>query len=309
MLQIGSSLYSVSESGALAYIPGEALSRSRTALLWVSRRGERRRIDTLENIGALALSPRADRIVAMRFGEAVDLWMYDLERRTFTRITYDPSWEESPIWSPDGEWLLYTGQRQGKYHILRKRSDGSGSDEVLHSSPFILPVRSISPDGRFAAFVLNNRDIWVLDLKEGNARAFLETPFDEGSPSFSPDGKWLAYLSNDSGQQQIYVQSFPGPGGRLQISTEGGHSPVWSPDGKELFYRSGSALMVVELSPGPPLKISSPRVFLEDFKFNLHGMAPEGDRFLVTEAADTGPSEPRWAVIVLNWAQGLARAL
>ncbi len=170
---------------------------------------------------------------------------------------------------------------------------------------------SWSPDGQLLAFVEVNpttgRDIWVLRMGDRKAQPFLRTPFDESVPRFSPDGRWLAYISNESGRYEIYVQPYPGPGGKWPISTEGGTEPAWNPNGRELFYRSGYKMMAVDVSTRPGFAAGKPRMLFEGryeptpATFPNYDVSPDGQRFLMIKPAEASESAPTQINVVLNW--------
>ena len=197
-------------------------------------------------------------------------------------------------------------------------SDGSGPPELLlkREGPPRVPS-SWAPDGRLIAFVELNRDtgadIWLLDVKDsGSSMPYLVTPFEEHSPKFSPDGRWLAYVSNESGREQVYVQPAAGPGTKWTISTAGGTEPVWSRDGEELYYRSAAGMTVVSVDSGQGFEPGRPRVMFDDTFHSAIGgvanydVAPEGGRLLMVQAIQEG-SEPAQLKVVLNWTEELKR--
>ena len=198
-----------------------------------------------------------------------------------------------------------------------QRADGSGGLERLTTSEYTHGPMSWSPDGQLLAFVEVNPttgyDIWVLRLGDRKAQPFLRTPFNESVPQFSPDGRWLAYISNESGPWEIYVQPYPGPGGKWQISTEGGTEPVWNPNGRELFYRSSDKMMAVEITTQPSFSAGKPRVLFEGryeptpATFPDYDITPDGQRFLMLKPAEAGEAAPTQINVVLNWFEELKR--
>ena len=168
-----------------------------------------------------------------------------------TRFTFEGYANNRPVWTPDGKRIAFHSDTEGPLNIFWQLADGSGDIERLTTSVYNNVPGSFSPDGQTLAFHEVNpttgNDIWVLRLGDRKAQPFLRTPFSETAPRFSPDGRWLAYVSDESGRYEIYVQPYPGPGGKWQISTEGGTEPVWNPNGRELFYRSGNKMMAVDV--------------------------------------------------------------
>jgi eukaryotic-like serine/threonine-protein kinase len=176
---------------------------------------------------------------------------------------------------------------------------------------------SWSPDGQLLAFMENNPttgyDIWVLRLSDRKAQPFLRTPFNESVPRFSPDGRWLTYVSNESGRYEIYVQPYPGPGGKWQISTEGGTEPTWNSNGRELFYRSGDKMMAVDIATQPSFAAGKPRVLFEGRYVPTpatspnYDVSPDGQRFLMLKPNEQEASAPTQINVVLNWFEELKR--
>jgi len=173
---------------------------------------------------------------------------------------------------------------------------------------------SFSPDRQLLVFVELNpntqRDIWVLRLSDRKLQPFLRTRFNETVPRFSPDGHWLAYMSDESGHYEIYIQPFPGPGGKYQISSEGGAEPVWNPNGRELFYRSGYKMMAVDVMTQPSFSTGKPRVLFEGLYLPSgvtpsYDVSPDGQRFLMLKAAQQGQPAAVQINVVLNWFEEL----
>src|SRR6185437_7130598 len=220
-----------------------------------------------------------------------DLWVHDLSRDVTQRLTSDPAPDESPIWSPDGKKLVFSSSRGGHFDLYQTSSNGDGGQQLLYASSENKYPSSWSGDGRFILFSNEKRDgIWVLSLEgAGNhtAVSFLRSQANErsGSVSLSTDSRWIAYVSDESGQPEVYVQRFSLPGssspGRpsVLISRSGGTRPQWRADGKEIFYRSADGiLMSVPLTTSPVLRPGVPkRMFAIDRLWEVTG---EGNRFL-----------------------------
>jgi Tol biopolymer transport system component len=199
-------------------------------------------------------------------------------------------------------------------NIFWQRADGGGGLEHLITSEYNNFPMSWSPDGQLLAFVEVNPttgyDIWVLRMSDRKAQPFLRTPFNESTPRFSPDGRWLAYISDESGRFEIYVQPYPGLGGKWQISTEGGAEPVWNPNGRELFYRSGDKMMAVDIATQPSFASGKPRMLFEGQYSPAPGttpnydVSPDGQRFLMIKPSEAGEA-PTQINVVLNWFEEL----
>jgi len=234
---------------------------------------------------------------------------------------------ENPIWAPDGKRILFDSSRQGAagqgatWSIFWQMADGSGGLERLTTTDYQQTTRSLSSDGQLLAFNQINpttqRDIWVLQLSDRKAQPFLNTRFNEGAPQFSPDGHWLTYVSDESGGPEIYVQPYPGPGGKWQISTDGGTEPLWSHNGRELFYRNGTRMMAVDVTTQPAFSAGKPRMLFErryvstpfPQTFPRYDVSPDGQRFLMIKeggGAEDAAARPT-IIVVQNWVEDLKR--
>ena len=295
-------------SGVLVHRSGVA---QHAQLTWLDRRGQQ-----LGTLGAAfdaydypaRISPDGSKIVMTRHGaDNTDIWVHDLSRDVTQRLTSDPAPDESPIWSPDGQKLVFSSSRGGHFDLYQTSSSGDGGQRLLYASADNKYASSWSGDGRFILFSTEKRDgIWVLPLEgagKHTAVSFLQSQANERSGVFSPDSRWIAYVSDESGQPEVYVQRFslPGsssPGGpRVLISRSGGTSPHWRADGKEIFYRSADGtLMSVPLTTDPALRPGVPkRMFAID---RLWEVTRDGNRFLVNVPVDQGVSP---FTVVLNW--------
>ncbi len=263
------------------------------------------------------LSPDGQRVGVSIAEEETQTWLYDFSRETLTRFTYEGHVNQNAIWTPDGKWIAIQSNREGTMNIFRQRTDGSGGPEHLITSEYNNFPMSWSHDGQLLAFAEVNPatgyDIWVLRMSDHKAQAFLRTPFNKSVPLFSPDGHWLAYISDESGRFEIYVQPYPGPGGKWQISTEGGAEPLWNPNGRELFYRSGDKMMAVDIATQPSFSAGKPRVLFEG-QYNRaagvtpnYDVSPDGQRFLMIKPNETGEASPTQINVVLNWFEELKR--
>ena len=293
--------FTISATGTLAYIP--ALGGSRQfdrRLVWVSRQGEIQPLAApVRPYAALDLSPDGQKIAVNIRSGTDELWTYDESRGSLTRLTSDLGSSFNPVWSPDGR-VAYRSNKAGIWNLYWRAADGSGAEEKLTQEKFSQVPSSWSPDGKilaFGSFGATGQDIWMLPVdSDRKPQRFMATRFNELDPRFSPDGHWLAYTSDESGGQQIYVQRYPGPGRRWQVSTDGGNNPQWNRNGHELFYRNSDRTMVVDVTLSPDFSAGKPRVLYT----GPAGIAsPDGQRFLAIQSVE--PEQPPTQVnLVLN---------
>ena len=302
---------SVSRSGSLAYLAGGPADPGKN-LAFLDREGNatlltERRLPYM----SVAASPDG-RYLAMGIdGANSNVWIHDLERDILSRLTME--WSNFlPTWTPDGAEVTFMSGRTGEgTGIFSRRADGSGDPVELVPPGQLQTPTSWSPDGRFLLFDAKqpdqNDDIWVLNREDGSVRPFLETPFTERGGSFSPDGRWVAYESDEAGDWEVYVRPFPGPGRKWPISSGGGEGARWSLEGSELFYRDGDGRLVAmpvetgaEFRPGRPVTL-----FVRD-DVVWGDIMPDGERLVaVLEPEDKSPSaELR---VILGWARDLPR--
>jgi len=228
-------------------------------------------------------------------------------------LRIEGSGNNDPLWTPDGKRIVFKGTGD---RMFWQPADGSGPAEPLTSealSPNDIPG-SWSPDGQVLAFVEQaaRRSLWILPLKDRKAQPFGSSTAEETAPRFSPDGHWIAYDSTESGRDEIYVRPYPGPGGKWQISTEGGTEPVWNPKGRELFYRERNKMMAVEITTQPSFSHGKPRVLFEGAyvlsprTWADYDVSRDGQRFLMLKGAEQAPTTTQINV-VLNWFEELKR--
>ncbi len=314
-------IFSVSSNGILAYQGGGV--ESGWPLLWFDRAGKQSGAVGEPAIHLFhRISPDGHKLVAQindaRTGN-IDLWIYDLARGVRTRLTFDPSVESWPVWSPDGTHIAYASNRKARFHIYQIASSGAGGEEPLLEEPDAdtRPL-SWSRDGRYLAFMrrqargTTRADIWILPLF-GDRKAFpiMQSPFEESVAAFSPDGRWLAYESNESGRNEVYVTPFPGAGGKWQVSTAGGSAPRWRSDGLELYYLAAdNKLMAAAIMPkGTTLEIGAVRSLFQARPVAGPGggydATGDGKRFLIDAEPEQAGGEP--ITLVLNWTADLHR--
>jgi serine/threonine protein kinase/Tol biopolymer transport system component len=309
----GLAQYSISDTGSLVYVSASG-GVAQGRLVWVDRKGVEQPLPAPPRIYWFPrLSPDGQRVAVTIDGRQI--WLCDLRRDTLTRWTFTGADNRTGIWTPDGKRIAFLSNKDGPQNIYWQRADGSGGLERLTTSQYLQAPSSWSPDGQALAFLQVSSaptgfDIWVLQMGDHKAQPFVQTPFTETAPVFSPDGHWLAYVSDESGRSEIYVQPYPGPGGKYQISTEGGTEPVWNPKGRELFYRQGDKMMAVEITTQPSFSISKPRMLFEGpylptpQSFSNYDVSADGQRFLVLKPAGQAQASTQ-INIVLNWTEEL----
>jgi len=310
----GASQYSVSGTGSLIYVPGGVQATQRK-LVWIDRKGMEQPLPAAAHPYRYPrLSPDGQRLAVTIEESESHIWLYDLRRDTLTRLTFEGAVNLMGAWTPDGKRIAFGSTRAGPQNLFWQAADGSGSAEQLTTSEYVSTPNSWSADGQALAFVEihpdTGIDIWVLRLSDHKVQPFLRTPFNEGGPWFSPDGHWLAYMSDESGRAEIYVQLYPGPGGKWQISTDGGTEPVWNPKGRELFYRSGDKMMAVDITTQPSFSAGKPRMLFEGryvptpASFANYDVSPDGEHFLMLKVSE-GQQAATQINVVLNWFEEL----
>jgi Tol biopolymer transport system component len=316
-------------NGSLAYAVGNAVySYALRALYWVDKTGRE------QPIGAPArawwwpqVSPNGRQVGLHIMDPAnMDAWIYELDHGPLVRVTFNPAQDGYPMWTRDGKRIVLWSNQPGGVRELRIRSATlTGSDEVLMTSTDVAPY-SWSGDGKLLVFQQaspeTRMDIGVVPIDgEHTVKMIINGPSDEEHPAVSPDGRWIAYQSNESGRSEVYVQPFPALGSRWQVSTQGGTSPLWDPDGRELFFRHGRSIVSVPVTAaGNTFSYGNPRPLFEGPYVTdeadpgggpTYALSPDGKRFLMMKALepDGGRSGQTQIVVVLNWLDELQRLL
>jgi len=288
---------------------------NRRQLTWFDRAGKASgTLGALDETGLIGpeVSPDGRRVAVTRTVEGnMDIWLLDGARTT--RFTFDESPDQWPIWSPDGSRIAFSSARKGVNDLYQKPSNGAGSEELLLESPQQKISNDWSPNGRFILYFApdpkTSFDLWALPV-EGKRTpfVFLNTNFSERKGRFSPDGRWVAYQSNQSGREEVYIRPFPEPGAQWQVSTAGGIWPRWRRDGRELYYIAADArLMAVPitskggtLEPGTPIPLFQTRIVGAGTDPALqpeYDVAPDG-RFLINTVLDEAVSP---ITLIQNW--------
>ena len=307
--------YSFSSTGSIAYITGSAQGNLRK-LVWVDRKGTEQPLPAPAHFYQTPrISPDGKRLaVGIADSPPANTWLYNVARETLTRLTFEGG-NNTPVWTPDSKRVAFQSSRAGPItNVFWQLADGSGSVERLVTSEYQNAPTSFSPDGQVLAFMevhpSTGRNIWTVNMSgDRNPKLFLGTQFNEGEARFSPDGRWLLYISDESGRYEVYVRPYPGPGGKYQISTEGGTEPVWGRNG-EIFYRSGNKMIAVDSTTQPTFSAGKPKVLFEaPYAPSLqtspfYDVSADGQRFVMVKEAEEGSSAMQ-INIVLNWFEEL----
>ncbi len=321
--ETGAAQFAFPSSGSLAYISGPHFPEPETQPLWIGREGTEELIDIkpASYLGG-CLSPDQKKVALWTWYKAPSVWLYDLERGTLSRETVE-GFNTHPTWRPDSSGLVFASNRKGPANVFFKPFQTGSEVEHLFPNPLTQIPASFSPDGKELAFVQLTResgyDLWVGSMESRSTRPFVQSRFRIKHPAFSPDGRWLAYVNDETGRDQVYVEPYPGPGNRETVSPDYGHAPVWSRGGKELFYRSGRKMMAVEIREDegtlllgkPTLLFERQYVGIQPIRsYNVHR---DGQRFLMfwNDPEQDRAREDRYfgnkLSIVLNWFEELER--
>jgi serine/threonine protein kinase len=322
--------FTISEAGALVYLTGGAVAAGDRLLAWVDRHGTTRTLPAPpRSYSGPRLSPDGRRVAVSTLNPR-QVWSVDIPRGTLSLVTVDGR-SDSGSFSPDGKWILFRSRTEGNEgNLYWRAADGSGDVQRLTTGGRSHTPSSWSADGSTLAFVEEGEntgpgifqfDIWVLSIADRKTRPLIHTAANEMTPEFSPDGRWLAYVSSESGRNEVYVQPYPGPGERHLISVNGGLQPAWSSDSRELFYVQGgltnpsdgvATLMSVRIAAHPVFRAGTPQRLFENADLEIawgrsYDVAPDG-RFLLTlsgkPAANPAPAQ---MIFVQHWFEELKR--
>jgi Tol biopolymer transport system component len=315
--------FSISASGSMVYAGGGIPPDSQNSLVWVDRQGKAETIAPFKApFIAPRLSPDGQRIAYSTVGMERNAWIFDLNRGTATRLTSEglAAWV---IWTPDGQRVVFGWHKTLVRNIYWQPVDGSSPMERLTQSEYNQSPGSWSPDGKTLAFVEENPeggyDIHLLNVRNRSVTPYLNSRFVKWYPDISPDGRWMAYASNESGRFEIYVQPFPAGGGKYQISDKGGVQPLWARNGKQLFYRSGAAgtqlnqVWSVDVQTESGFSASKPKLVFEQPGYGngspirCWDISPDGERFLMVKLEERKPQPLTELVLVQNWFEELRR--
>jgi Tol biopolymer transport system component len=314
---ISNALFTASDTGALAYVAGKGAGE--TELAWVTREGK-----DLQTVAPSAmyyaptLSHDGSRIAidqSNRQTASGDIWILELARNAFTRLTWDAANESVPIWTPDDRSIIFFSQKLGTGDLFEKAAAGIGNEKhLLTDQMYKLPL-DISPDGRWLAFYVADSseaqsDIWLLDRQSGKTKPYLTSPFNETELQFSPDGKWVAYVSDESGQNEVYVLQFPESSGKWMVSRDGGDQLEWAPDGQIYYLSKERKMMFVAVTPGttfdsqPPVALFDTRV-RSGYHLRNYCVSRDGSRFLLNR--EVAGSTARSITFVQNWISAIKK--
>jgi Tol biopolymer transport system component len=316
----GAANYVVSRDGLLVYVEGTDSMAVRRSLVWVSRDG---REEVLKTEGRAFADPRLsadDRHAVVEINDQPDdIWTLDVARGTVTRQSFEVGEDETPIWMPDARSIVYSSSRAGQTRaIYGRRSDGVGGEDTYWSGREHVHVDDVTSDGRaliVSASVVNGgqADLMRVPLAGGDQKLepLLQTPFTEYGARLSPDGRAIAYVSSESGGQEVYVRSFPSLENKTRVSTAGGIAPTWSRRGGELHFLTREAMMAVSVDTRSAIAVGTPqalfenRYFLKSTAHTAYDVARDGRFLMVKEVPLATQAGQAHLQIVLNWFEEL----
>jgi serine/threonine-protein kinase len=322
--------FAVSNEGTLAYVPSDAVREQRVrTLVWVDRQGRETPIKGMPSgtHTQARLSPDGTRIALVTRRQDTDIWIFDLARETLGRLTFGPAWDQDPVWTPDNKSVIFSSGGPGGIgprNLFRRAVDTTGTAEQLTQDAFAIP-KAFTLDGKGLVFIdikgprgpesgVDRGDVMLLPLAgERRPQPLVRTQFSEMHAELSPDGRWLAYTSNESGQQQIFVRPFPNVEANKWL-VAGGSRPIWARTGRELFFVSAGAVMSVPVTATPTLTFGKPNKVIDGPYFldptaesRPYDASADGQRFLMFKQ-DSGAGDPQGSsrfVVVLNWLEEL----
>ena len=309
--------FSISDTGFLIYAAGGIVPDPKNSLVWVDHRGNEQLVtEKLSAYFPPRLSPDGQRIAYATVGREGLVFVYDLARGTDSPLTGEGR-AIRPIWAPDGKRLLFGWKKSLAFNLFWQPYDGSSPMERLTTSEYEQWPSSWSSDGKTVALVEvhpdTGSDIAVLDVPSGRVTPFLNSQFGEAFPDFSPDGRWIAYASDESKRDEVYVRAFPGPGMKEQVSSEGGKEPLWARNGKQLFYRRQNQVWAVDVRTDGGFAMSKPRLLFENPEYGsgnpirAYDLSLDSQRFLMVKIENRKPTPVTEMILVQNWFEQLKR--
>jgi serine/threonine-protein kinase len=309
--------FAISDAGTLAYAAGSLSPDREDELVWADHKGIIQPITSFKApFWAPRLSPDGQRIAYVTVGRDWRTWIYDLRRGAATQLTNEGK-TDFPVWSPDGKRVAFKWWSSGEPNICWQPTDGSSARERLTTSEFHQVPASFSPDGSTLAFVERHPetgwDINLLDLNSRRVTPLLNSRANEAFPEFSPDGHWLAYVSDESDRDEVYVRPFRALGAKTQVSTAGGAEPLWSRDGKQLFFRSNCEFWVTEVRTTATFSAGKPRLLFKEPNCRYSeptrnwDVSPDGQHFLMTKLSDLKAQPVTELILVQDWFEELKR--
>jgi Tol biopolymer transport system component len=289
-------------------------------LSWIAAQDQSTPVVTVpRNYSDPVLSPDGRRVALHLYDEDNDVWVADLSRGNLTRLTFGPDEEETPAWSPDGTQVVFAAQRENTRVLVSKPADGGAAapERTIWQASEHFHVDGWSPDGKTILLEVKRAktkgDIVAVDVESGETKDVIASSFDEYNARLSHDGRWLAFVSDESGRPEVYVQPYPALTTRALVSTAGGVEPVWSRDGRQLFFRTTDNVMVAAFTSTAPLEFGQPRVFAADRFARTQGSThthydagPDGRLLMIENPPDRKSGQQRLQV-VLNWFEELTR--
>ena len=310
--------FAVSNRGDLVHLVGDP-HRTDARIVWVDSSGHTEPVQVpAQDIANPVLSPDGRRAAFNVHGPTDEIAIVEFERGLMTMLTTNTNGSQAPVWSPDGQRIAYRGTRKGFRNVWMKSVGGTSEEQQLTHGDGVHTPLSWSPDGKNllyydATFTSSGWDLWVVSVIDGKAQPLFTAAQRQSGAQWSPDGRWIAFVSDESGRSEVYVVPFPVTGQRWQISTEGGDEPVWSHDGRELFYRGGRTVWAVDVRTSPTFSAGAPRVlFADTFIPSPNGstgysVSTDGKRFLFAQPVQPDPPITHIQMAV-NWFSELRRA-